>query len=293
MQRGHDELTDRETQVNDARLHYLRCGAGDPVLLLHGWPEFSLTWEPVMRRLADRFDLVAPDLRGFGRSEKPAGPSNRADAEAHATDMLGLMDALSLARVSIVSHDVGAYVAQALARAHPERVSKLFFFNCAYPQIGRRWAEPQHLKEIWYQSFNQMPFAAALVGSSREACRTYIEHFLRHWAANKHAFDDVIETWVDNFLAPGNLQGGFNWYLSSNAQRLRTIAEQLPPQPRIETPTCIRWGARDPLFPLAWTDRLGETFANLDFAPFPDVGHFPHREAPDRAAAEIARFLLG
>jgi hypothetical protein len=65
-------------------------------------------------------------------------------------------------------------------------------------------------------------------------------------------------------------------------------APRLPP---IGVPTCIRWAEHDPLFPYAWTDRLSETFANLDLAMFPDVGHFPHREDPDRAAAEIAGFF--
>ena len=66
---------------------------------------------------------------------------------------------------------------------------------------------------------------------------------------------------------------------------------ETPAQPRITVPTCVRWAEHDPLFPYAWTDRLGETFADLDLAPFPDVGHLPHREDPDRAAAEIAAFF--
>ena len=65
-------------------------------------------------------------------------------------------------------------------------------------------------------------------------------------------------------------------------------ALSLPP---ITVPTCVRWAEHDPLFPYEWTDRLGETFSNLDLAMFPDVGHFPHREDPDRAAREIAGFF--
>ncbi len=66
---------------------------------------------------------------------------------------------------------------------------------------------------------------------------------------------------------------------------------EAPDLPPIELPTCIRWAEHDPLFPYAWTDRLGETFSSLDLAPFRDVGHFPHREDPDHAAAEIAMFF--
>jgi pimeloyl-ACP methyl ester carboxylesterase len=66
---------------------------------------------------------------------------------------------------------------------------------------------------------------------------------------------------------------------------------QAPRLPPITPPTWVRWAEQDPLFPYAWTDRLGETFADLDLAPFPNVGQFPHREDPDRAAAEIAAFF--
>ena len=286
-------ISHHEAVVNGVRLHYARAGTGPTLLLLHGWPEFWLTWLPVMQRLTDRFTVIAPDLRGFGASDKPdPGPSDQVGAAVHAADIAALMDSLGLGRVGLVAHDVGAYVAQVLARSVPERLAGLFFFNCPYPGIGPRWAQAEHLREIWYQSFHQMPFAAELVGSSRTACRLYIGHFLRHWAGgNPHAFDPVLEEFIDNFLAPGALQGGFNWYLSQNASRLATIRGEAPSLPPISVPTCVRWGDSDPLFPYGWTDRLGESFTGLDLAPFPGAGHFPHAEAPDRAAAEIAAFF--
>src|SRR5207302_3952841 len=116
--------------------------------------------------------------------------------------------------------------------------------------------------------------------------------FLTYWAGgNPHAFDDVLDEFVDKFLEPGNLQGGFNWYISQHAARMATIRGELPPQPRITVPTCIRWGDRDPVLPYRWTDRLTEYFEDLDLQPFAGAGHFPHREHPARAADEIARFF--
>ena len=124
-----------QVEARGARFHVAMTGDGPPLLLLHGWPEFWLTWEPVMRRLADRFTLVAPDLRGFGASSKPEGAWGPAD---HAADLLALLDALGLARVGVVGHDVGGAVMQALARAAPERLSGLFFFDFVHPGIGAR-----------------------------------------------------------------------------------------------------------------------------------------------------------
>jgi pimeloyl-ACP methyl ester carboxylesterase len=136
-----------------------------------------------------------------------------------------------------------------------------------------------------------MEMAPALVGANRETCRTYISHFLHNWTHRKAAFDDVIEDFADNFFKPGNLAGGFAHYRASHAGRVKMMQGEAPVLPPITVPTCIRWAEHDPLFPYAWTDRLGETFSNLDLKMFPDVGHFPHREDPDRAAAEIAGYF--
>jgi pimeloyl-ACP methyl ester carboxylesterase len=275
-------------QANNAHFHVVRAGKGPPLLLLHGWPEFWLTWEPVMARLAHRFTLIAPDLRGFGDSDKPAGPYG---PDQHASDMLALLEALGLSKVGVVGHDVGGAVMQPLARSAPERFSGLFLFDFVYPGIGPRMAEPDRLNVIWYQSFNQMEMAPALAGANRESCRLYIEHFLKSWSHRKHAFDDVIEAFTDNFLKPGNLAGGFAHYRASHACRVRMMKGEAPDLPPIRLPTCVRWAEHDPLFPYAWTDHLGETFSSLDLAPFPDVGHFPHREDPDSAAVAIATFF--
>src|SRR5205823_6568092 len=123
-------------------LHVVRAGRGKPLLLLHGWPEFWLTWEPVMARLADRFMLIAPDLRGFGDSAKPAGAFG---ADDHASDMLALLDTLGIDRVGVVGHDVGGAAMQPLARKTPDRLAGLFFFDFVYPGIGPRIGAPDRL----------------------------------------------------------------------------------------------------------------------------------------------------
>jgi pimeloyl-ACP methyl ester carboxylesterase len=277
-----------QLKANGAMFHVARAGAGKPLLLLHGWPEFWLTWEPVMTRLAGRYTLIAPDLRGFGDSDKPDGPYG---PEQHAADMMALMDALGFARFGVVGHDVGGAVMQPLARSAPERVAGLFFFNFVYPGIGVRMAAPDRLNHIWYQSFHQMEMAPALVGATRETCRTYIGHFLKNWSYRKDVFDAVLEAFTDNFMKAGNLAGGFAHYRAAHAGRVKMMQGEAPKLPPIDVPTCVRWAEHDPLFPYAWTDRMGETFSNLDLAMFWGVGHFPHREDPDRAAKEIAAFF--
>src|SRR3954464_9426485 len=144
------EMEHLRVEANGATFHVARTGTGKSLLLLHGWPEFWLSWEPIMTRLADRFTLYAPDLRGFGDSDKPDGPFG---PDQQATDMLALMNALGLKQAGIVGHDVGGALMQPLARQARERIAGLFFFDFVHPGIGPRMAEPERLNNIWYQSF--------------------------------------------------------------------------------------------------------------------------------------------
>lgn len=280
-------------RANGTEFHYVREGDGFPLLLIHGWPEFWRAWRKNLPVLAEEFDVIVPDLAGFGESENPDVPAGEGyGVEEHTADLTALAEALDLEEFGFVSHDLGAYVGQRLARERPELVRGLFFFDCPYPGIGSRWRDPDQIGEIWYQSFNQQPWAADLVGATRETCRTYLEHFLDHWAGDPNAFDETDrEAWVDTFSQPGNLQGGFDWYAAAEADRKRLMREGAPEMDRIEVPTRILWGERDPILRSEWTDRLDEYFADYRLDTVPDAGHFVHYERPDLANETIATFF--
>jgi pimeloyl-ACP methyl ester carboxylesterase len=277
-------------EANGINVHYVRHGEGYPIVLLHGWPEFWYGWHKNIPVLAEEFDVVAPDLRGFGDTDKPGGPPEELLGDM-VEDLRALADSLGFERFGVVSHDVGAYVAQGFARKYPERLGGLFFFNCPYPGIGKRWVDPGSVNEIWYQTFNQQPWAASLVGANRKTCEVYFRHFLDHWAHEPGLFDDDLELWVDNFMQPGNLQGGFDWYIGTRESRLDLIRNGPPELPKIETPIRVRWGEGDPILKVEWADLLGDYFSDVDFAPFGGAGHFAHYERPDIANREILEFF--
>lgn len=286
-------ISSQSTPTRTIHTHSLTAGpqGAPPLVLLHGWPEWSHVWRPLMQRLENDYRLYAPDLRGFGASEKTSlAPARDATPDQLADDILAFMDALHIERAGFVAHDVGSFVAQALARKAPQRVRALFFFNCGYPGIGARWVAPDHLMEVWYQFFHQQPWAAQLIGSSRETCRIYFREFLCHWTYRKDAFEPDLEAWVDNFMQPGNLQGGFNWYASNHASRMAVIKGTAVLPAPIALPTRVMWGRHDPVLKAEWTDRLGEFFTDLELSIAEDAGHFVHYEVPDLAAAEVRRF---
>ncbi|MEI8145113.1 MAG: alpha/beta hydrolase [Alphaproteobacteria bacterium] len=279
-------------EARGVRHHIAECGVGPPLVLLHGWPEFWASWEPIFDRLGSRYRLIAPDFRGFGESENPnPEPTDIVNAGSLADDLAALMAAMGLHKAGIVGHDVGANVMLNFGIRYADLASGLFFFNCPTHGVGARWRAPDHINEIWYQTFHQMPYAAALVASSRDNCRRHIGHFLKHWSYRKDAFDGVLERWVDNFMRPGTMQGGFNWYIGQNAGRLAVMAETAPKPPKITRPSRVLWGRHDPILRSDWADVLDAYFTDVEVSFAEEAGHFVHYEQPDQAASAIDAFF--
>jgi pimeloyl-ACP methyl ester carboxylesterase len=126
-------LEHHTAQVNGTRLHYVRAGQGRPVMLLHGWPQTWYEWRHVMDLLAGDFTVIAPDLRGFGYSGKPAAGY---DAETMAADLAALAGQLGLRDVTVIGHDWGAVFGYVYAASSPEQVSALGIVEMALPGVG-------------------------------------------------------------------------------------------------------------------------------------------------------------
>jgi pimeloyl-ACP methyl ester carboxylesterase len=284
------DLNHQYATINGLRYHYVRQGAGPPLLLVHGWPGFYYEWRHVIKPLAERFEVVAPDMRGYGETDKPDLPPEEGYTDAAmAEDMLALVDHLGWERANIVTHDFGSVWTQRFARAYPERVGKLVFFQPAYPGIGFRMFAPDRVGESWYMMFHQLPLAEELVGSSRQATEAYLRHFLSHWSYDKNVWtDEEVERFVEAFSRPGALRGGFNCYRAA----FRTIGRGLGGDPQIKAPTLVLWGENDSILPLAWSDNLGEFFTNVTLQTVPECGHWLQREKPHVVVREVTRFVL-
>src|SRR5258705_10187916 len=116
--------------VNDVRLHYVTAGQGDPVVLLHGWPETWYQWRKIIPPLAEKYTVIAPDMRGLGDSSKPA---TGYDKRTIADDIYKLVRKLGFERIFLVGHDWGGPVAYAYAAAHRAELPRLVILDCPFP----------------------------------------------------------------------------------------------------------------------------------------------------------------
>ena len=285
---GATTLSHHYVTVNGVKLHYVRQGAGDPLLLIHGWPGFWFEWHKNIDELSRHYDVIVPDMRGFAYSDKPdLAPEVGYTDTAFAEDIKAFADFYHLDNLRIVSHDFGAIWVQRFARLYPERLHKLMLFDPPYPGIGGRWFEMPHAFHTWYQIFHQQPWAEDLVGSSPKATEIYLRHFLSAWSANKDLWtDDEIAAYVEAYSQPGALRGGFNCYRAA----LRGGAFNGADKP-VTTQTSILWGDSDAILPFAWSDNIAQHFSNATVKKIEGVGHFMMREAPERINAEILAFM--
>src|SRR5262245_41030663 len=156
----------RVVETNRIRLHCAVDGAGPLVIFLHGFPESWYSWRHQLAALAPHFRVVAPDLRGYGESDKPAGVEAYAMEELVA-DVAGLVAAFGARDAVIVGHDWGGGIAWELAMTRPELVKRLVVLNCPHLAIFRQHLQdPRQLLKSWYMFFFQLPWLPeALLGA--------------------------------------------------------------------------------------------------------------------------------
>jgi pimeloyl-ACP methyl ester carboxylesterase len=245
--------------------------------------------------LDEHCDVVVPDLRGFGRSDKHlVDPSDGYGAAAQARSVVALIDELGLRRPVIAGYDVGSRVAQTLARDHPELVKRLVL-SPPLPGVGNRVLEQTAQKEFWYQAFHQLPLPDEMIDGKPGAVRSYLRHFWAQWSGPSFAISDAdLDHLVDVYSPPGAFTASIGWYRDGAGTVATALAEQPPrPDDRISTPTSVLWPEHDPLFPRKWSDRLGEFFTDVQLKTVDGVGHFTPVECPDEFTGLISRAVTG
>jgi pimeloyl-ACP methyl ester carboxylesterase len=281
--------------VDGFRLTYDRAGHGPAVVLLHGWPGDRTDYRAVVPLLTGAAEVVVPDLRGFGESDRhPAEPRSHYTAAAQARGVIALIEELGLSRPVLAGYDIGSRIAQAVARERPGLVRALVI-SPPLPGIGDRILSPQAQQEFWYQPFHQLDLSTQLIDGQPDLVRTYLRHFWSHWSGPGFQPGDAhLEHLVSMYGRPGAFAASVAWYRSGAGSVATSVAEQAPdPASRIDVPATVLWPAHDPLFPVQWSDRLGEFFTDTRLVVLEGAGHFTPLERPDEFAAAVTAAVSG
>jgi len=266
------ELEDVTLNVRDGG------GAGEPVVLLHGWPDTGDLWRHQMPALtAAGFRPIAPDLRGFGESSRPL-PVESYTAAALVGDVVGLLDKLGIERAHLVGHDWGAAIAWMVAALAPQRCTSVTALSVGHPQAFRRagWAQRE---KSWYMLLFQFP------GVAEEWLRADDFRNLREWSAHPD-----IDAVAARFADPDALTASLNIYRAILPPG-SLIAEPMA-LPPVSAPALLLWSSGD----LALTEEqmTGSTtylagpwrYERLD-----GVGHWMQLEVPEPVNTLLLDFL--
>jgi pimeloyl-ACP methyl ester carboxylesterase len=263
--------------ANGMRFHIEDAGQGDPVILLHGFPDTSALWaDQIVALTAAGYRAIAPDLRGRGQSDKPEGVANY-QLSRIIQDVAEILDALGVARARVVGHDWGAAVAWGFAALKPERVAQLVAVSTPHPRATGK-PSLEELRKGWYRLLFQFPSAETIMQQD-------------DWYLMRLMLRDSrdLDPYIANLAAPGALTAALNWY-RANLPPERLLGRSALPD--IPAPTLGVFGADDPYLMEDAMRRSGEFVTGpWRYEVFPAAGHWVSRDDPDRFNRLLLEFF--
>lgn len=270
-------------QVGGVQLHYVRGGEGEPVLLVHGWPTTWYEWHQVMPLLAERYDVIAVDLRGAGNSDKPL---TGYDKRTLAADLGGLVESLELGPIHYVGHDIGGMVGYAFAHEYPELTRSYTVLDVPLPGIQPLWNQVNAYQGSWHFRFHTVRDLPELLVQGQE--RAYIDFFINDTSPNAAVIPDAtIDVYAKAYAVPGGMRAGFEYYRAFSQDELDNARYT-------ETPLTV------PVLALGAEFSSGASIAemmeglaeNVQGGVIEGAGHWVAEEKPNVLAKRLLEFLV-
>jgi pimeloyl-ACP methyl ester carboxylesterase len=255
---------------------------GPPVLLLHGFPDRATLWRAQIPALADAgYRVVAPDLRGFGDSDRPDGVEHYGMRHL-VGDVVALLDALGIGRTALAGHDWGAGLGWSLTMV-TDRISRYAAFSVGHPGVVTGIEQKE---KSWYMLWFQFP------GVAEDALPADDWAFLRRWAHPEAAADDpLVARQIDDLSRPGALTAALNWYranigpASFGRTRLRETSS-------VTCPVLGVWSSGDRfLTEEQMTGTASRVTGGFRYERLDDTPHWIPEQAPERTTALLLEFL--
>jgi haloacetate dehalogenase len=286
----------RDVEVDGVRIHVATGGQGAPLLLVHGHPQTHSTWRDIAPTLAEQYTVIAPDLRGYGDSDRPASDAEHQpySKRVMAADLVGLMRQLGHERFAVVGHDRGGRVAHRMALDHPDAVERLAVLDIAptatmYARTNQDFATRYY---HWFFFIQPEPLPERLIEGEPE-------FFLRAQLAGQSATEgvpaaDIAEEYLRCYRLPGTAHAICEDYRASAGIDLVHDAADRDAGRRLTQPLLALWGEKGTVGALydvldTWRDvsSAGVTGAALN------CGHMVQEEQPTATLDQLLPFLRG
>jgi pimeloyl-ACP methyl ester carboxylesterase len=281
---GNITFSHHTAAVNGIQIHYVIGGKGDPLVLLHGWPETWYAWRHVMPTLAKNYTVITPDLRGLGDSSKP---TTGYDGKTVAEDIHQLIGKLGFKTIFLVGHDIGTQVAYSYAAAHPTQVKKLAVMELTIPGFA-----PPGRMPLWWATFHQTPDIPEALVEGKEMM--YLSWFYHNLANNPAAITQAdINEYVSHYSAPGGMRAGFEHY---RAFPHDAIQNQNYSKTKLTMPVLALGGGYIPTFggnitmpTIIYGMKI--LAQNVQGITVPNSGHFIPEEQPKFVIDQLIKFF--
>jgi pimeloyl-ACP methyl ester carboxylesterase len=283
MDKPGDGITYQYVGVNGIELYVAFAGPpeGEPVILLHGYPDASFAWREQMAALAgENFYVIAPNQRGYNLSDKPEGvDSYRMDLLV--SDIIGLADGLGFEKFNLAGHDFGGIVSWNLVDAYPERVKRLVIFNCPHPLVMKQFQDDneEQKKKSWYAYAFKIPVLPEIM------VRAFNWRMLTNVMKDSFS-EEELDEYRRSWSQPGASKAMINWY-----RALFRLEEDELPRNIIDVPTLVVWGKQDPHVMWQQAEPSAAMSSNGRVEYIEDATHWVLHDAPEKTSELLVDFF--
>jgi pimeloyl-ACP methyl ester carboxylesterase len=291
-----DIFEHKYADVNSIRLHYVTSGKGKLIMFLHGFPEFWYEWKNQLAEFGRDYQAVAPDMRGYNLSSKPA------DVEQYrmkylVEDIRALAEYLGHNKFILVAHDWGAGVAWPFAIRHPDYLEKLIIINGSHPIVLVRELRdnPAQQKASRYMLVHRKPDAEQIL--ARDNYGALASSLLKDGLKQGYLTEEDCKAYIEAWSQPGALTGGLNYYRAANLGPFTGESDDVlkldPSLFTVKVPTLVIWGEKDQFLLIGNLEGLDKYVPNLTIKRIPDGSHWVVHEKPELVNSYIREFIEG
>ncbi len=271
--------------VGGLRMHYAEAGAGEPLVMLHGWPQHWYQWRHQIPVLAQHFRVICPDLRGHGWTD---APPRGYDKRTLAADVVRLLDVLGLDRIRLMGHDWGGWCGFLICVEHPQRVERFLALNIPLPwgktdlrTIAASW-------RFWYMAMIASPFGAWIIRNHS----SFLRYILRETSSRKEVWtDELLDVYTDVIREPARARASQQLYRTFLLREFPALGMRRYVRGRLTTPSKLLFGVEDFAISPAFLRGYEPYVDDFELEKVPDAGHFIGEDRPELVNQRALEFF--